>query len=131
MYLNVSLDIDLSIKNPNKVGFKFQNTSALVYYKGVLVGEAPIPAGKISADETIGMNITLTILADRFLSNSGVFSDVLSGTLPLNTFARVSGKVSILKFIKVKVVSETSCDVTLNVLKRSVDNSQCKYKTKF
>ncbi|KAI3911487.1 hypothetical protein MKW98_010374, partial [Papaver atlanticum] len=37
-----------------------------------------IPAGEISPGETIGLNTTLTVLADRLISNSDVYSDIMS-----------------------------------------------------
>jgi len=130
VYLNVTLDVNLSIKNPNKVGFQYTNSSALLNYRGQVVGEAPIPASKISADQTATMNLTLTILADRLISNSNLYSDIISGTLPLSTFTRISGKVHILKIIKIHVVSYTTCDINIAVQKRSVTNQTCQYKTK-
>ena len=128
--LNVSLDVNLSVKNPNKVGFKYTNSTAVLKYRGQVVGEAPIPASKISADQTSTMNLTLTLLADRLISNANVYSDVISGTLPLSTFTRISGKVNILSIIKIHVVSYTSCDLSINVLNRSVASQTCHYKTK-
>ncbi|XP_057513883.1 uncharacterized protein LOC130795687 [Actinidia eriantha] len=128
--LNVTLDVNLSVKNPNKVGFKYTNSTAVLKYRGQVVGEAPIPASKISAGQTSTMNLTLTLLADRLISNSNVYSDVISGTLPLSTFTRISGKVNILSVIKIHVVSYTSCDLSINVLNRSVASQTCHYKTK-
>uniref|UniRef100_A0A5B7C8S4 Late embryogenesis abundant protein LEA-2 subgroup domain-containing protein n=1 Tax=Davidia involucrata TaxID=16924 RepID=A0A5B7C8S4_DAVIN len=55
-YLNVTVDINLSVKKCNKVGFEFTNSSALLKYRGQVVGEAPILAGKKSVDETLSMN---------------------------------------------------------------------------
>ncbi|XP_057489629.1 uncharacterized protein LOC130775533 [Actinidia eriantha] len=128
--LNVTLDVNLSVKNPNKVGFKYTNSTAVLKYDGQVVGEVPIPASKISAGQTSTMNLTLTLLADRLLSNGNVYSDVISGTLPLSTFTRISGKIKILRIIKIPVVSYTSCDLSINVLNRSVANQTCHYKTK-
>ncbi|KAG4952734.1 hypothetical protein HKD37_16G046425 [Glycine soja] len=90
--LNVTLHVDVSVKNPNKVGFKYSDSTAHLNYRGQLIGEVPIPAGEISSGETKGFNLTLTIMADRLLSNSQLLSDVASGTLPLNTFVMMSGK---------------------------------------
>ncbi|KAM7463869.1 hypothetical protein LguiA_031990 [Lonicera macranthoides] len=90
--LNLTLDVHLSVKNPNRVGFKFNNSTALLKYRGEIVGEVPIPAGKINADGTSNMNLTLTLLADRLLSNSNLYSDVIAGALPLSTYTRISGK---------------------------------------
>ncbi|MED6217107.1 hypothetical protein PIB30_014564 [Stylosanthes scabra] len=128
--LNVTLDVDVSVKNPNKVGFKYSDSSAQLNYRGQQVGEVPIPAGEISADETKGFNLTLTIMADRLISNSQVYSDVISGSLPLSTYLRMSGKVSILGFIKVHVVSSTTCDFAVNLSNRTVGKQECQYKTK-
>ncbi|KAK7350348.1 hypothetical protein VNO77_08873 [Canavalia gladiata] len=128
--LNVTLDVDVSVKNPNKVGFKYSDSTAHLNYRGQLIGEVPISAGEISSGETKGFNLTLTIMADRLISNAQLYSDFTSGTLPLNTFIRISGKVSILGFIKVHVVSSTSCDFAVNLSNRTVGNQECQYKTK-
>ncbi|KAA8517604.1 hypothetical protein F0562_015078 [Nyssa sinensis] len=128
--LNVTLDVKLSVKNPNNVGFKYVNSSAFVRYRGEVVGEAPIPAGEISAGGTLPLNLTLTVMADRLLSNPNLYTDVISGTLPLSTYTRISGKVSILKLFKIHVVSYTTCDLNINVSSRTVDNQTCQYKTK-
>lgn len=128
--LNVTLDVNVSVKNPNKVGFKYSDSTAHLNYRGQLIGEVPVPAGEISSDGYKGFNLTLTIMADRLLSDSQLFSDVTSGTLPLNTFVRISGKVSILGFIKVHVVSSTSCDFPITLSNRTVGNQECQYKTK-
>ena len=128
--LNVTLDVDVSVNNPNKVGFKYSDSTAMLNYRGQLVGEAPLQAGKISAGETTAMNLTLTIMADRLLSNSQVYSDVTSGRLPLDTFIKLSGKVTILGFIKIHVVSSTSCDFAINISNRTVGDEVCRYKTK-
>ncbi|XP_027336142.1 uncharacterized protein LOC113850032 [Abrus precatorius] len=128
--LNVTLDVDVSVKNPNKVGFKYSDSTAHLNYRGQLIGEVPIPSGEISSGETKGFNLTLTIMADRLLSNSQLYSDFTSGSLPLNTFVRISGKVSILGFIKVHVVSSTSCDFSVNLSNRTIGNQECQYKTK-
>lgn len=128
--INLTLNVGLSVKNPNKVGFRYKNSSAMLNYRGKLVGEAPIPADKISAGETKPMSLTLTLLADRLLSDSHLYSDVISGEVPLSTYTKISGKVTALKIFRIHVVSTTSCDLTLFVPNRTVGNQHCKYKTK-
>ncbi|KAJ4704181.1 Late embryogenesis abundant protein [Melia azedarach] len=126
--LNVTLDVSLSIRNPNKVGFKYKNSSAFINYRGDVVGDVPIPAGRISADKTSGMNLTVTLLADRLLGNSQLFPDVMGGSLPLSTKAKISGKVNILG-IKIKVTSTSTCAVTVFISNRTISDQSCKYKT--
>ncbi|MBA0682071.1 hypothetical protein Goari_023823, partial [Gossypium aridum] len=101
--LNATLDVDLSIKNPNKVGFKYRDSNAQLNYRGQQIGEAPIPAGKISADQTVPMNLTLTVMADRLIYNSRFFSDVATGgILPLYAVTRISGKVNVMNLFKIQ-----------------------------
>ncbi|XP_022760818.1 uncharacterized protein LOC111307010 [Durio zibethinus] len=128
--LNASLDVDLSVKNPNKVGFKYTNSSAQLNYRGKQIGEVPIPAGKISADKTVPMNLTLTVMADQLISDSKFISDVSDGELPLNTFAKIPGKVNILNLFKIHVVASTSCDFIVFLSNASIGDQDCKYKTK-
>ncbi|XP_002264899.3 uncharacterized protein LOC100253618 [Vitis vinifera] len=127
--INASLDVNVSVRNPNRVGFRYNNASALLNYDGSLVGEAPIPAGRIGARKTTGMNIVISLMADRLLLNPQLYSDVLSGSLPLSTYARISGKVSVL-FVKIKVVSTSTCNMTVDVKNGTLKDTVCQYKTK-
>ncbi|VVB05631.1 unnamed protein product [Arabis nemorensis] len=128
--LNLTLHVDLSLKNPNRVGFSYGSSSVLLNYRGQLIGEAPLPANRIAPQKTQFMNLTLTLMADRLLSESELLSDVMAGVIPLNTFVKVSGKVSILKIFKIKVQSSSSCDLTISVSNRNVTSQKCKYSTK-
>uniref|UniRef100_A0A9I9EKD3 Uncharacterized protein n=1 Tax=Cucumis melo TaxID=3656 RepID=A0A9I9EKD3_CUCME len=47
-------------------------------------------AGKIDAGEKKEMNITMTIMADRLLKTTTVFSNVVAGSMSLNTYTRIS-----------------------------------------
>ncbi|XP_047307013.1 uncharacterized protein LOC124910419 [Impatiens glandulifera] len=129
VHINISIDANLSLKNPNKVGFEYSNSTSYLNYRGIVVGEVPIPAGKILAGKTTDLNLTLTLLADRLLSNSQLYSDVMSSSLPLNLNTRISGKVRIL-FVKIQVVSNTDCNLNVNVLNKNLTSMDCRYKTK-
>lgn len=128
--LNVTLNVDVSVKNPNKFGLKYYDGFALLHYRGLQIGEAPIPNGEISPEETKGVNVTLTLMADRLLSNSQIFSDVTSGKLPLNTFMSIAGEVNILSLIKFHVSSTSTCDFSINITNKTIENHVCHYKTK-
>jgi len=128
--LNVSLDMNLSIKNPNKVSFKFGNSTTLLYYRGTNIGEASIPAGKIGADRTLRMNSTVTVLADRLLSNGNLISDALAGSLPLSTASRISGRVNLLNIYKHHAVSNTYCNISIAVPAGVLKSQECTYSVK-
>ncbi|VFQ69660.1 unnamed protein product [Cuscuta campestris] len=128
VHINLTLDARVAVRNPNRVGFKYDNSSVLLKYRGEDVGDAPIPAGKIGARQTIPMNVTITVMADRLLSNGKLLSDVSGGTVPLSTYTRITGTVRILFKIHVKSVS--TCDLSIDVGSRSVAKQNCEYKTK-
>ncbi|EXC35213.1 hypothetical protein L484_022768 [Morus notabilis] len=128
--LNVTVGVDLSVKNPNKVDFRYGNTTSVLSYRGEQVGEAAIPGGEISAGETVPMNVTLTVMADRLLSRSQVYSDFLAGDVPFNSYTRIAGRVTILGIFKIHVVSVTSCEFAVDVSNRTVSDQRCTYKTK-
>ncbi|KAJ4951561.1 hypothetical protein NE237_028393 [Protea cynaroides] len=87
--LNLTLLMDVSVMNPNKAGFKYGASSAWLYYRSQVVGEAPIRADDISAGETLEMIIPLTLMANQLLSVPNLYSDVISGTLELSTYTRL------------------------------------------
>ncbi|CAH2064167.1 unnamed protein product [Thlaspi arvense] len=118
--VNLTLHVDLSLKNPNRVGFSYGPSSALLNYRGQLIGEAPLPASRLAPQKTQPMNLTLTLMADRLLSESQLLSDVMGGVIPLNTFVKISGKVSVLNIFKFKVQSSSSCDLIISVPNRNV-----------
>ncbi|KAF5782503.1 putative Late embryogenesis abundant protein [Helianthus annuus] len=125
--LNLSLALDLTIKNPNKVSIKYQPSSAILRYKGRDLGDVPIPAGKIGADGIERLNLTVVLFADRLLTDSGIYRDVLGGNLPFSTYTRIKAKARVV-FFNVHVTSTSTCDVNIDIGSRSVSNQTCHYK---
>lgn len=131
IHLNLTLDVDLAVQNPNKVAFRYTNASALLKFQDKVIGEVPIPGGKIKASGFTPMNLTLTVMADRLLGNSDVYSDVFkSGTLPVSTYTRIKGSVRILHLFDIHVVSYSNCDIQISISTRSIQDQSCRYKTK-
>ncbi|XP_051125365.1 uncharacterized protein LOC127247532 [Andrographis paniculata] len=125
--LNISLDAGINVRNPNRVGFKYSDSTAYLRYRGKDVGEAPIAAGRVGARSSTDMNITLTVIADRLVSDRNFFSDAASGTLPFESFIKLDGKVRIL--FSFHVTAYATCDLQIHVFNRSV-SQKCHYKTK-
>ncbi|CAH1439492.1 unnamed protein product [Lactuca virosa] len=125
--LNLSLDLGISIENPNKVGVKYKPSSASLLYRGNEVGQVPIPAGEIGSDDTRELNLTVTVFADRLLSDSDMYRDLLSGNLPFTTYTRIKAKVRVL-FIHIHVTSISTCDVNIDIVGRRIANQTCNYQ---
>ncbi|XP_058739850.1 uncharacterized protein LOC131612047 [Vicia villosa] len=124
--MNVTLDVSVSVKNPNVYGLKYYDGSAQINYRGQLIGEAPIPNGEISGGQTKVVNMTLTLMADRVLTNTRILSDVSLNTMPLNAFMRVSGEVNVLGLIKIHAKSISSCNFNLHISDKKIVNYVCK-----
>ncbi|KAF5820293.1 putative Late embryogenesis abundant protein, LEA_2 subgroup [Helianthus annuus] len=128
--LNLSLALGIAIKNPNKVSIKYRSSSATLRYRNKDVGDVPIPAGRLGSDDTENLNLTLTVFADRLVSDSEIYRDVLRGSLPFSTYTRIKAKVRVL-FVHIRVTSTSTCDFDIDTQNRSVGNQTCHYKNKF
>ncbi|KAL8206012.1 hypothetical protein R6Q57_009563 [Mikania cordata] len=128
--LNVSLGLDITIKNPNKVRVKFRNSSAILYYKGDVVGDVPIPSGEIGSDGSKQLNLTLTVFADRLLTNTNVYGEILGGNLTVSTYTRITGKARVLNLFNIRIVSISSCDLDISISDRRVSNQTCRNSNK-
>ncbi|KAK1426735.1 hypothetical protein QVD17_15414 [Tagetes erecta] len=127
--LNLSLALGVTVKNPNKVSISYQNSSATLRYRGKDIGDVPIPAGKIGSDGTERLNLTVTIFADRLVTDTEIYGDILGGNLPISTYTRIKARVRVVVF-RVHVTSTSSCDVNIDIRNRSVANQTCSYKNK-
>ncbi|KAG6436990.1 hypothetical protein SASPL_101897 [Salvia splendens] len=125
--VNVSLAIGITIHNPNRVGFKYHNGTALLRHRGNEIGEVPVPAGRIGERDTRSLNLTLALMADRIVSDSTLFNDVVSGTLPIQAYVKLSGKVRIV--LSIHVATYSTCDVDVILTNRTLSNLKCHYRT--
>lgn len=126
---NISMVVDVSVKNPNAASFRYSNTTTDIYYKGTVVGEAHGPPGKARAHRTVRMNMTVDIMTDRLLSDPGLARDVmLSGLVNVWSYTRVSGKVKILGIVKKNVTVKMNCTMAVNVTRQAIQDVECKKK---
>lgn len=128
--LNVTLDLNITATNPNHASFRYGEGSADLYYRGALVGQAAIPPGEVSAGGSVRSDVLVTVMAGRLIGNSAVYTDVIAGSVPFTTTTEIPGRVTVLGVFKHHMVSYTTCDIAVNVRNRTVENSDCKYKTK-
>nr|XP_043611232.1 uncharacterized protein LOC122582863 [Erigeron canadensis] len=127
--LNLTLAVELFIENPNKVSVKYKTSSAILRYKGQDVGNVPIPAGKIGSDDKKQLNLNVTVFADRLVTDTDLYTEILSGNLGFSTYTRIKAKVKVV-FVYIHVTSTSTCDVNIDVQNRSVRNQTCHYDNK-
>ncbi|KAK7274295.1 hypothetical protein RIF29_15378 [Crotalaria pallida] len=128
--LNMSLLIDLSIKNPNVAFFKLGNTTTTVYYRGVAVAEGRTLPGLVKARGTLRMNVTTDMVADRLVSSPDLVADVTKGEMNLSSYSVIPGRVNILSIVKKHVDVRMNCFVVVNISSRAIQDMNCHYKVK-
>nr|XP_016498206.1 PREDICTED: uncharacterized protein LOC107816969 [Nicotiana tabacum] len=131
VFLNITMSGDLSIYNPNRVSFQYEDINPYIEYRGEEFGDVHVPAGKIGSRTTTAINFVLIIMADRLSSDPNLYSDVVEkGILPLNIYVKLKGKVKLNVLFKVKVKVSTKCDLSLDIHTASLANQSCQSKTK-
>jgi Late embryogenesis abundant protein len=130
--LNLTLSLDITSYNPNHASFRYGEGSAEMYYQGQLIGLAKIPPGEVEAEGSVNCVVDLTVMAGRLASQySAAYADVMAGSIDITTETEISGRVTVLGVFKHHMVSYTSCQVVVGVRSRTVQNSDCRYRTKF
>lgn len=127
---NISLIVDISVKNPNIASFRYSNTTTTLYYHDIMVGEARGPPGHAKARRTMRMNVTVVVIVDRIMSSPNLSADMGSGLITMSSFSRVPGQVKILKLFKKHVIVKMSCTTTVNISTQDIQEQSCKRKVK-
>ena len=116
---------EVTIKNKNFGGFKFENSTLSLLYRGMVIGERKIGHGRVKAREGQAMNVTVELRSNRLSDLNNLSSDINSGMLKLSSSAKLSGTVHLVKIIKKRRNTELNCIMTLNLTSRAVQDLQC------
>ncbi|KAJ7264558.1 hypothetical protein O6H91_01G038600 [Diphasiastrum complanatum] len=127
---SVILSLNVSVKNPNRVSFKYSNTSVFAMYHGVLLAEAPVPAGKIGAQKTERVLTNVTIYTSKISSSPYLPFDIASDVFPVNTSTRLAGRIKIFGIFKKHLVATSFCDITVSLKNQSLENYSCQNNVK-
>ncbi|KAL9346867.1 hypothetical protein Peur_061720 [Populus x canadensis] len=126
--LNITLGMVITVENRNYGSFKYQESTAYVSYRGDVVAEAPIEADTIPARGKHNISTTLTMFADKLLSDDNFKRELLQGSiLNFTSATTLHGKVILFKLIKAKATSSSTCDISIFVQEQQAE-SICKSK---
>lgn len=123
---NLTIEIELSIKNPNAAAFKFKNVTTAIYYENVLIGEAYNPKGTAKANKTFRVKITIDVMLQKFLRIPRFLRDLTAGELPVSTRSNIRGKVEIIEIIKKTVRVKLNCSLTVTLTGQNYKDLDCK-----
>jgi Late embryogenesis abundant protein len=130
--LNLTLSLGITAYNPNHASFRYGEGSAEMHYRGQLIGLAKIPPGEVEAEGSVNCVVDLTVMAGRLASEySAAYADVMAGSMDITTETEIPGRVTVLGVFKHHMISYTSCQVGVGVRSSTVENSDCRYRTKF
>ncbi|XP_028762957.1 uncharacterized protein LOC114760980 [Neltuma alba] len=129
--LNVTLGVVATVKNRNHGSFTYQDSAANSIYGGSLVGEAPINGDTVPDHGELNVSTSLAVQADELFKNGNFLDDYFNkGVFEFTSANTLQGKVKILKIIKKKATSLSTCYISVFV-KTNTINSTCQNKLEF
>lgn len=94
VYLNISLDVVLQIKNHNFVGIYYDFLKVEILYRGSYIGDAKLEGGHILARRTVLVPAILNLEAREILESAAeLLADIARGEVPLTTHIKIVGDV--------------------------------------
>ncbi|KAL6986326.1 hypothetical protein U1Q18_019693 [Sarracenia purpurea var. burkii] len=126
--LNVTLVAEMSVKNNNFGQFKYENsTVAFFLYQNVTVGIGYIDRGLAGARATKRLNVTVEVTSnDELLRGNRNFSgDLSSGLLELTSYAKLIGRVHVMKIINKRASKLMNCTMNLDLTTKAIQDLIC------
>lgn len=123
--LNLVMGVNISIKNPNYAGFKYQSTNTTFFYHGIDTGMSPMPAGVVKSRSSKTLYTTVYINATTMINSQFLLPDLISGQIPLSTRTYMVGKVILFSNVKFHATVLTACNVTVNLIPRTTTTVAC------
>ncbi|CAL5086375.1 unnamed protein product [Urochloa decumbens] len=122
--LNITVHVDVTVRNPNYAAFRYGDVVTVVRYHGDGVGQSVMPAGEIGARATETIEATVEVDVARVVATPYFFPEAALGVLPFQTATAVAGKAVVLGSFKISARSEVACEVDVYWL-RSNATSEC------
>lgn len=119
----------VTVKNTNFGHFKFDNSTTTFSYRGTHVGEGTIIKARARARSTKKLNVTNVSLNSNMVSSlnySKLRSDLSSKSLTFSAYAKLNGKIHLLKIFKKKKSAEFDCTFVVDTSTKAVHNLSCK-----
>ncbi|KAL3511301.1 hypothetical protein ACH5RR_030702 [Cinchona calisaya] len=129
-HLNITLSIVITVDNRNYASFKYENSTVFVTYRGIPAAQGPIQQDTIPARAKHDIGTSVVIVVDNFSSNPDFLGDFTSGSLNFTSTTFLHGKATVLKLLKIKVSTYTTCDISVFINFQNA-SSVCQSKVKY
>lgn len=127
--LNLTLDLQILVKNPNHASFKHGTGNSILEYRDKQIGEADIYPGYIPATSSTSFPCRLTLQVDQLASNlTSLITDIIGGHLVMETHTKIPGRINFLGIFKKHVVTSSDCQFTIAFPSLNITKQECKNK---
>ncbi|XP_031261965.1 uncharacterized protein LOC116120166 [Pistacia vera] len=127
--LNLTLDLQILVENPNHASFRHGTGNSILVYRGDQVGEADIYPGLIPSDGSTTLPCRLTVQVDKFASDiTTLIGDIMGGQVVMETHTKIPGRINFLGIFKKHVVTSSDCKFTIGFPAMNITNQECKNK---
>ncbi|KAM1025067.1 hypothetical protein ACFX13_038965 [Malus domestica] len=126
---NATLSAQMAIKNKNFGEYKFEGSSASLWYGEFKVGEAKFAKGSVKARGTRKVNLRIEVRSNRLpkdVQNGGLGSEINSGFLNISSYAKISGRVHLMKIMKKRKTIDMNCTMVLVLKNKTVKDLVCR-----
>ncbi|XP_062074463.1 late embryogenesis abundant protein At1g64065-like [Humulus lupulus] len=124
--VNATLVAELSIKNPNFGPYSFDASSARILYGGQKIGERRFTKGRTATKGTSRFSVTMDVRSSRLPEGANnMTSDLNNGVFKISSYARISGKVQLIKIINNRKTREMKCSMTLVLKTKRIKDLRC------
>ncbi|KQK14404.1 uncharacterized protein LOC100830877 [Brachypodium distachyon] len=124
--LNFTVLLTVSVHNPNPASFSYDSGTTGIWYRGAHVGDAQVDPGHIPSKGDGVLQLELTVLTSSFMADlAQLLKDLEAGALPLDSSARIPGKVALLGVFKLKVVAYSDCHIVIGFPDMRIRSQMC------
>ncbi|CAN8260321.1 unnamed protein product [Cochlearia groenlandica] len=129
--LNLTLTLQMQLKNPNLADFEYKTVSNLVYYRDILVGNLTLPSAILPAQGSAILPCPLVLRIDKFVADLGdILQDLLHGKIVVETKANMPGEITVLGIFKAHLNTLSHCSLVLGFPSMLVERQVCVLDTK-
>ncbi|KAK9094466.1 hypothetical protein Scep_025935 [Stephania cephalantha] len=123
---NITIEVDVSIKNPNLASFQYEDGSTTLSYHDINIGEAKTPGGIAKGRCTRRVHLILKFVMEKLFLDEAFSSDIKSGIVIINGYTYFEGRVKAFgAFIK-HVYLGVDCEIMVNITSIQVHDQSCR-----
>ncbi|KAF8029624.1 hypothetical protein BT93_E2139 [Corymbia citriodora subsp. variegata] len=126
---NLTLGLTVTVDNRNYGSFTYQDSMLYINYHDTEVANGLLAADTIPARAKHNISTSVVVFGDRLVTNVNFKSDVFGGVMNFTSSSVLHGEAKVLKFIKKKATSYTTCNISIHITQRT-PYSVCKNELK-